>query len=65
MNRREVYRRLVGGMGTRKSPNGSNGIVVPIKSAEAGSKIGSAAFRMRLKRLTETNVPFSVSLTWL
>ncbi len=36
-------------IGTRKSPKGLNGTVVPINSGEFGSKIGSAAFKITIK----------------
>ena len=44
-------------IGTRKSPNGLNGTVVPMNCDEPGSKIGSLAFMMRLNLEMETWSP--------
>jgi hypothetical protein len=41
-------------IGTRKSPNGLNGTVVPMNSDVPGVKIGSAAFMMRLNLEMDT-----------
>ena len=50
------------GMGTRKSPNGLKATGVPMYSGDAGLKIGSAWFRIRLNREIETWVPVVVFL---
>ena len=43
--------------GERKSPNGLNATVVPMNCGDAGSKIGSAWFKIRLNREAYTCVP--------
>ena len=66
MHSGKVHRRLIGR--ERRSGNGVNGLngmVVPMKEGEVGSKMGSFAFRIRLNRETETSVPCKVFLIWL
>ena len=41
------------------------GMVVPMNCEDVGSKMGSAAFRMRLNREADWSVPVEMFCTWL